>query len=168
MEISNNERRESNREWAPLPLGLSSEHVSLGNRANEQEWDEYQGGIPTVVQAKVSSSGLYLYYVFHDYPNINDPTAEGAIVKTDLSFLKNMGRPSDFKDFIDANGKITTKEFPTALSWRCHGQACERKYRIEYPRVKPTLEKLEEWLKNEPISSYRIFPGTKIEKPKVK
>lgn len=151
------EKREFiNNELPPLPLGLSTELVPADKRATNKEWKEYQGGMPTVIQVLLPSN-LCIYYVWHNYTSEKYPAVEGALVMTPLSFLKNMGNPSISQQFKYEDGRTTRREFPTALSWRAHGQECENKYRTKYPRIGIEPESLNKWLMSEGIKKYRIF-----------
>lgn len=151
------ERRESiNKEFPPLPLGLSTELVPVEKRPTNEEWKAYQGGMPTVIQVMLPSK-LCIYYVWHNYDSEKYPAAEGAIVKTPLTFLKYMGVPVDSQGFRYESGKTVTKEFPTALSWKCHGQECENKYNMKYPQIGKKTGDLDKWLASENIKNYRIY-----------
>ena len=154
------ERREPiNNKWPPLPLGLSIELVPVEKRPTEEEWREFQGGIPTVVQAKVPS-GLCIYYVWHNYSSKKYSTIDGALVMTPLSFLRNMGNPSVPQNFKYEEGKIVSREFPTAMSWKNHGLECENNRDPRsppYPRIGKEPQDLDRWLRSNNITNYQIF-----------
>ena len=151
------ERRESTNEWPSLPISLA---VKQGeNGPVEKDWKDYQGGMPTVIQARVAGSGAFIYYVFHNYLNPKDPAAEGAIVATNTDFIKKAGTTHNIS-YKDERGEIIkTVGFPVCLSWWRHGNPCEKNAGERYnPRIKS--ENLEKWLAGQSISSYRIIPGT--------
>lgn len=85
-----------------------------------EEWDEAQGGKPTVVNSEAPSQ------VVHDYPG-----GSGAIVKS-IKSVSEMGFT-----FLKVGGRVLM--FPIALLWKFHGEPCEAKSSktgAKYPRVK--------------------------------
>lgn len=99
-----------------LPPGLSMEGISKERRPTVKDWEEIQGGKPTI---KMSEGRDDLCEVIHGYSKPKYPLAKDAVVITSFVTLK------DWKiKTISYNIGGREVEFPIAMLWKFHGQHC--------------------------------------------
>lgn len=108
-----------------LPHGLSIEKIPEDRRPTSKDWEQVQGGKPTVKRV-----GPRQYDVIHNYENPDDPSGTGVVVPTSLHTLENWS--TKIVTVIIDKKEV---EFPVALLWKYHGRPCEGRSRGSYERI---------------------------------